>query len=110
MKTKLKASFTTAVGEVNGQPANQVAAMRAKNPQMFDVAMHYYVQLGMFNIDAQGNLKPDMKALKRNATSEATNSLLDIATNQSAEVGNGGAGGGGIQAKTLVDLLDKMEN
>lgn len=105
MKQKIKDSFVTPVGEVNGQQVNQVAAMRSRNPQGFDTLLHYYTQLGLFNINDKGNVKPDLKALKRKAASDATGSLLDIATQKDGPVGGGGSGG---KTSSLIEKLETL--
>lgn len=101
MKEKIKNSFLTSVGEVNGRPINQVTAYRQRNPQAFDILLHYYTQLGLFNINEKGVAKPDISALKRKVATETTSSLLDIVTAK-ADAGDNGA-----SAKT-TSFLEKL--
>ena len=99
MKEKIKSSFLTAVEEKNGVPLNQVSATRSRNPQAFDTLLHYYTQLGLFNINDKGVAKPDISALRRKVATDATNSLLDIVTEKRS---------GGTESKATNSFLEKL--
>ena len=104
MKEKIKDSFMIAVEEKDGVPLNQVNANRTRNPQAFDILLHYYTQLGLFNINEKGVAKPDISALRRKVTSDTTNSLLDIVTEKQSK--------GEVSSKTssFIDKLSKINS
>ena len=63
-KEKLFNLMTTPAGEdENGQPINAIMVAERKNPVAFTAALHYYYDLGLFNIDEKGNFKPDFSKI-----------------------------------------------
>lgn len=75
----------------NGNPMNEVMKMRSKNPIGFEKLLHYYYQLGLFNIDDDGNVNPDVSKLKASAKSNAVEELSKaLKTKQNTSVGTPG--------------------
>jgi len=58
-----------------GRPMNKVMVTRAKNPIGFEKLLHYYHSLGMFNIDDDGKLIPDISKIKTGAKTSAMDDL-----------------------------------
>ena len=104
MQQKIKDSMTVAVETSGGQQLNAVAALQAKDPEGFNVLLHYYAAIGMFNMDAKGNFKPDISKITTKAKTKAANSLIDAVTNTS----EGPLGSGGDVGEES-DLLKKLE-
>lgn len=85
MKEKVKQSMTTAVETHNGQQLNAVAAIQRKNPEGFNMLLHYYTQMGLFNVDDSGKIKPDFSKVNRKLKSKETNSLIETVTGKKPE-------------------------
>lgn len=78
MKEKLYKSMTETVAyDENKQPLNKVAALSRKNPDAFRMQLHYLTELGLFNTDERGNLKPDLTKLMRLAETKVSRSIDD---------------------------------
>jgi predicted CopG family antitoxin len=78
MKDQLYKSMTETVGyDENKQPLNKVAALSRKNPEAFRMQLHYLTELGLFNTDERGNLKPDLTKLMRLAETKVSRSIDD---------------------------------
>ena len=78
MKDQLYKSMTETVGyDENKQPLNKVAALSKKNPEAFRMQLHYLTELGLFNTDERGNLKPDLTKLMRLAETKVSRSIDD---------------------------------
>ena len=61
--------------DADGNPMNPVMATRAKNPEAFEMMIHYYHELGLLNIDDDGNMKPDFAKIGKVAKTKATDEL-----------------------------------
>jgi hypothetical protein len=78
MKDQLYKSMTETVAyDENKQPLNKVAALSRKNPEAFRMQLHYLTELGLFNTDERGNLKPDLTKLMRLAETKVSRSIDD---------------------------------
>jgi hypothetical protein len=78
MKDQLYKSMTETVAyDENKQPLNKVAALSRKNPDAFRMQLHYLTELGLFNTDEKGNLKPDLTKLMRLAETKVSRSIDD---------------------------------
>lgn len=76
MKDQLYKSMTETVEyDENKQPLNKVAALSRKNPEAFRMQLHYLTELGLFNTDAKGNLKPDLTKVMQLAETKVTKSI-----------------------------------
>ena len=67
----------TVAYDENKQPLNKVAALSRKNPEAFRMQLHYLTELGLFNTDERGNLKPDLTKLMRLAETKVSRSIDD---------------------------------
>lgn len=75
-REKIMKSMTEPVAkDEQGNPMNPVMSTRHKNPDAFDTMIHYYHQLGLFNIDEDGNMKPDFSKIVKTTTTEVTDKL-----------------------------------
>lgn len=78
MKDQLYKSMTETVAyDENKQPLNKVAALSRRNPEAFRMQLHYLTELGLFNTDERGNLKPDLTKLMRLAETKVSRSIDD---------------------------------
>jgi hypothetical protein len=76
MKDQLYKSMTETVAyDENKQPLNKIAALSRKNPDAFRMQLHYLAELGLFNMDERGNLKPDLTKVMRLAETKVTRSI-----------------------------------
>lgn len=58
-----------------GNPMNKVMVTRERNPVGFEKLLHYYHELGLFNIDKNGKLNPDISKIKAGAKASAMDEL-----------------------------------
>jgi len=108
MKEQLYKSMTDTVAyDENKQPLNKVAAISRKNPEAFRMQLHYLTELGLFNMDEKGNLKPDLTKLMRLAETKVARSIDDRLKKAAFKSGSN-------LSNTLndkeVDVLTSLEN
>jgi len=78
-RDKIMKSMTEPVAkDANGNPLNPVSATRAKNPDAFEMMIHYYHQLGLFNIDENGHMKPDFSKIAKKTKNETVDQMRNI--------------------------------
>jgi len=78
-KEKIYESMTKVVDtDSNGNPMNYVMQLRARNPLGFEKLLHYYTQIGLFNMDNTGKLKPDISKIKTGAKVSAMEELNSV--------------------------------
>ena len=86
-RDKLMKSMTVPVAnDENGKPMNPVMVTKNKNPQAFDMMIHYYHQLGLFNIDENGQMKPDFSKISKNVKNETVDSMRNIFESKEKQV------------------------
>ena len=108
MKEQLYKSMTDTVAyDENKQPLNKVAAISRKNPEAFRMQLHYLTELGLFNTDEKGNLKPDLTKIMRLAETKVSRSIDDRLKKAAFKSGSN-------LSNTLndkeVDVLTSLEN
>ena len=108
MKEQLYKSMTETVAyDENKQPLNKVAAISRKNPEAFRMQLHYLTELGLFNMDEKGNLKPDLTKIMRLAETKVARSIDDRLKKAAFKSGSN-------LSNTLndkeVDVLTSLEN
>ena len=108
MKEQLYKSMTETVAyDENKQPLNKVAALSRKNPEAFRMQLHYLTELGLFNTDERGNLKPDLTKIMRLAETKVSRSIDDRLKKAAFKSGSN-------LSNTLndkeVDVLTSLEN
>jgi hypothetical protein len=108
MKEQLYKSMTETVAyDENKQPLNKVAALSRKNPEAFRMQLHYLTELGLFNTDERGNLKPDLTKIMRLAETKVSRSIEDRLKKAAFKSGSN-------LSNTLndkeVDVLTNLEN
>jgi hypothetical protein len=78
-KEKLFGLMTTPVGQdQSGDPVNAIMALQQKNPAAFTTLLHYYYDLGLFNVDDKGNLKPDFSKITTKLQTKTTKETRKI--------------------------------
>jgi len=78
-REKIMNSMTVPIAkDKNGNPLNPVMATRSKNPDAFEMMIHYYHQLGLFNIDDDGQMKPDFSKIAKVQKTKATDEMRSI--------------------------------
>ncbi len=78
-KEKIMASMTVPIAkDENGNALNPVTATRAKNPDAFEMMIHYYHSLGLFNIDDEGQMKPDFSKIAKVQKTKAADEMRNI--------------------------------
>jgi len=78
-KEKIMESMTTPIAyDKNGNPMNPVMATRSRNPEGFEMLIHYYHELGLFNIDEDGKIAPDFSKVTKVAKTKTVDSLRSI--------------------------------
>jgi hypothetical protein len=78
-REKIMKSMTEPVArDAQGNPLNPVMATKAKNPEAFEMMVHYFHELGFFNIDENGQMKPDFSKIVKTAKNEATDTMRTI--------------------------------
>jgi hypothetical protein len=75
-REKIMQSMTVPIAkDKNGNPLNPVMHTRSKNPDAFEMMIHYYHQLGLFNIDDEGQMKPDFSKIAKVQKTKATDEM-----------------------------------
>jgi hypothetical protein len=78
-REKIMRSMTEPIAtDVNGNPMNPVMATKARNPQAFETMIHYYHQLGLFNIDEDGVMKPDFSKISKTVKNQTVDSMRGV--------------------------------
>ena len=75
-REKIMKSMTIPIAkDEQGNPLNPVMATRNKNSEAFEMMLHYYHGLGLFNIDDDGNMKPDFSKIAKVEQTKATDTM-----------------------------------
>ncbi|MCK5317429.1 MAG: hypothetical protein KAJ55_05915, partial [Anaerolineales bacterium] len=78
-REKIMTSMTIPIAkDQQGNPLNPVMATRSKNPDAFEMMLHYYHSLGLFNIDDDGQLKPDFSKIAKVQKTKVTDELRSV--------------------------------
>ena len=108
MREQLYKSMTETVAyDENKQPLNKVAALSRRNPEAFRMQLHYLTELGLFNTDEKGNLKPDLTKIMRLAETKVSRSIDDRL--KKAAFKSGSNLSNNLNDKE-VDILTNLEN
>jgi len=87
-REKIMKSMTEPVARDDaGNPLNPVMHTRSKNPDAFEMMVHYYHTLGLFNIDENGAMKPDFSKISKVAKNEATDKMRSIFESKEKPIG-----------------------
>ena len=82
-REQLVESMTVPVArDDEGNPLNRVMATRVKNPEAFEMLIHYYHALGLFNLDENGNMKPDFSKIAKIEKTKAVDGMRQIFESQ----------------------------
>jgi hypothetical protein len=78
-KQKIIESMTLPVAKDDeGNPMNAVMTTRSKNPDAFEMMMHYYHALGLFNIDDEGQMKPDFSKITKIQKTKVADEMKNV--------------------------------
>jgi hypothetical protein len=79
-------------------------ATRAKNPDAFEMMIHYYHQLGLFNIDENGAMKPDFSKITKVEKTKNVDEMRNAFESKEKQVA-----GKTKTVKTSQDELDEFD-
>lgn len=101
-KDKLKANVLTPVykDDKTGKEYNSLMYKQTRNPIEFEMLINYYDTLGLFNLDKNGNFKPDISRLKAVAKTAAINDLDKVIAAEEQR---------GVGRNTSVETSQKTE-
>jgi hypothetical protein len=78
-REKIMSSMTVPIAkDTEGNPLNPVMVTRTKNPEAFEMMIHYYHSLGLFNIDDSGQIKPDFSKIAKVQKTKAADEMRNI--------------------------------
>lgn len=78
-REKIMKSMTVPIAkDEQGNALNPVMATRSKNPDAFEMMIHYYHGLGLFNIDEDGQMKPDFSKIAKVQKTKAADEMRNI--------------------------------
>ena len=102
-REKIMKSMTVPVAKgKNGEPLNPVTATRAKNPEAFEMMIHYYHSLGLFDINDSGQMSPDFSKIAKVQKTKATDEMRSIFETKGKKV----AGKPNVPAQSQDELDD----
>jgi hypothetical protein len=98
-KDKLKANITTPVHkDENGREYTSLMYKQMKNPAQFEMLINYFDTIGLFNIDKEGNFKPDITKIKNVAKTQAVSELDKVIADAESK---------GVGINTSMDTSDR---
>jgi len=104
-REKIMQSMTVPIAkDANGNPLNPVTLTRSKNPDAFEMMIHYYHSLGLFNIDDEGQMKPDFSKIAKVQKTKATDEFRSAFESREKTVA-----GKTVMPKLNEDELDDFE-
>ena len=78
-REKIMQSMTVPVSKDEaGNALNPVMTTRSKNPEAFEMMIHYYHALGLFNIDDEGNVSPDFSKIAKVQKTKASDEMRSV--------------------------------
>lgn len=84
LRTKLENAIYNPAGyDSLGQPKSKLNLQRDKNPAAFEMALHLYSELGLFDMDEKGSLTPNFDVFKNMIKTQATDELASFLTGDS---------------------------
>jgi hypothetical protein len=85
-KDKVKQNITQSVWkDENGRDYTSLMYKQMRNPAEFEMLINYYDTIGLFNVDKEGNFKPDIAKLKAVAKTKAVSELDSVLRSESKE-------------------------
>lgn len=109
VREKVKNNMTTPVfTDEQGRQYTSLMYKQLRNPAEFQALMSYYDELGMFDIDKQGNFKPNISKIKTVAKTKAVQEL-DQVLSKEEEQGAGRSNSTRPSGKTsgLLNMLEQ---
>lgn len=112
-KDKIKQNVLNPVykDQKTGREYNSLMYKQTRNPVEFEMLINYYDTLGLFNLDKEGQFKPDISKLKQVAKTKAINELDKIIASDDARgVGRNTSVETSEKTGNILDLLDRAMN
>lgn len=111
-KEKIKQNILNPVytDKKSGREYNSLMYKQTRNPVEFEMLINYYDTLGLFNLDKQGNFKPDVSKLKQVAKTKAINELDKIIASEDRKVGRNTSVETSEKTSSILDMLGRAMN
>ena len=108
-REKLKANITKPVYTDNdGKGYTSLMYKQMRNPVEFEMLINYYDSMGLFDLDKQGNFKPNISKIKNVAKTKAVSEIDKvIASNNERGVGRNTSVESSQKSKGILDLLER---
>ena len=108
-KEKLKANITKPVyTDDDGKGYTSLMYKQMRKPVEFEMLINYYDSMGLFDLDKQGNFKPNISKLKNIAKTKAVSEIDKvIASNNERSVGRNTSIESSQKAQGILDLLER---
>ena len=90
-----------------GKEFNSLMYKQTRNPVEFEMLINYYDTLGLFNLDKQGQFKPDVAKLKQVAKTKAINDLDRIIASEDRSVGRNTSVETSEKTGNILDMLER---
>lgn len=109
IREKIKNNIINPVHEdENGNKYTSLMYKQKKNPSEFDMLINYYDTLGLFNIDNDGNFKPDISKIKNVVRTKVSSELDSVLRSSShGEVGQRTSVNASSQTSSVLDFLER---
>lgn len=108
-REKLKANITKPVyTDEDGKGYTSLMYKQMRNPVEFEMLINYYDSMGLFDLDKQGNFKPNISKIKNIAKTKAVSEIdRVIASNNERGVGRNTSVESSERAQGILDLLER---
>jgi len=108
-KDKIKQNILNPVytDKKTGKEYNSLMYKQTRNPAEFEMLINYYDTLGLFNLDKQGQFKPDVAKLKQVAKTKAINDLDKIIASEDRSVGRNTSVETSEKTGNILDMLER---
>ena len=112
-KDKIKQNVLNPVykDDKTGREYNSLMYKQTRNPVEFEMLINYYDTLGLFNLDKEGQFKPDISKLKQVAKTKAINDLDKIIASEDRSVGRNTSVETSEKTGNILSMLERsMKN
>ena len=108
-KDKIKQNILNPVykDKKTGTEYNSLMYKQTRNPVEFEMLINYYDTLGLFNLDKEGQFKPDISKLKQVAKTKAINDLDKIIASEDRSVGRNTSVETSEKTGNILDMLER---
>ena len=107
-KDKIKKGITDVVyTDDNGRQFNSLGYKQLQNQKGFEILLTYLDSIGIFNMDKDGNFKPDLSKLVNVAKTKAVNDLDRIIDSEDKNVGMNTSDKVSTRTSGILDMLER---